>query len=295
MTKCPERIAYAMAPLAAFWGDKMVSDVTAGRCRDYAAWRTAQPVASFKNPSVARRIQPPTARRELVVLAAALQYAYREGKLKYPVPVALPQKAPSRTRWLTRPEAARLLWAAWRGEGRHVARFILVALYTGTRHDAILRLRWLPSVDVGWVDLEAGLIYRRGAGESESSKRRPPVPISPRLAAHLRRWKSATIVNNSLTACKTEVVELNVISWGGLPIAKMRRAWHTARRAAGLGPEVTPHILRHTFASWAVQAGHSFAKVAAALGTTEKIVEDVYGHMAPDRLRDVVARVAGSR
>src|SRR5437588_9352964 len=61
--------------------------------------------------------------------------------------------------------------------------------FTGSRHDAVLRLRWLLSVDAGWVELEQGLIYRRGAGESESSKRRPPVPISPRLAAHLRRWK----------------------------------------------------------------------------------------------------------
>lgn len=73
----------------------------------------------------------------------------------------------------------------------------------------------------------------------------------------------------------------------------MRRAWHTARRNAGLGPDVTPHVLRHSFASWAVQAGHSFAKVAAALGTTEKVIEETYSHMAPDRLRDVVASVAG--
>jgi hypothetical protein len=85
--------------------------------------------------------------------------------------------------------AARLLRAAQRGEGRRVARFILVALYTGSRH-AVLKLRWVPSIDAGWVDLDQGVIYRKGRAESQSSKRRSPVPISPRLAAHLRRWKA---------------------------------------------------------------------------------------------------------
>jgi integrase len=131
--------------------------VTTGRCRDYAAWRTAQPVASFED-----QVRPPGRRS-----------AFREGKLKYPVPVALPAKAPLRTRWLTRSEAARLLRAAWRGEGRRVARFILVALYTGSRHDAVLKLRWVPSIDAGWVDLDQGVIYRKGRAESQSSKRRP--------------------------------------------------------------------------------------------------------------------------
>jgi integrase len=279
MMRRPELAAYTIMPLAAWWRDKMVSDVTAGRCRDYAAWRTAQPCANFKEPAAARRVTASTARRELGLLAAALNYAYREGKISRPVPVTLPPQGPARLRWLTRSEAARLLWAAWCSGARHVARFILIGLYTGTRHDAILRLRWVPSVDAGWVDLEAGLIYRKGEGESNSSKRRPPVPISPRLAAHLRRWKSES--------------GAYVISWGGLPIAKMRRAWHTARYNAGLGPDVVPHVLRHTFASWAVQAGHSFAKVAAALGTTEKVVEATYGHFNSDRLRDVVASVSG--
>ena len=206
------------------------------------------------------------------------------------MPVDLPKPSPARLRWLTRSEAARLLWAAWRSGHRHVARFILLGLYTGTRHDAILRLRWLPSVDAGWIDLDAGLIYRRGAGESESSKRRPPVPISPRLAAHLRRWKPGLEVSQPDSRNCVHVIE-----WGGLPIAKMRRAWHTARVKAALGPEVTPHILRHTFASWAVQAGYSFAMIASAIGTTERVVEATYAHLSPSALRGLVASVSGKR
>ena len=60
---------------------------------------------------------------------------------------------------------------------RHLARFILIALYTGTRHDAILRLQWMPNVEGGWIDLAAGVLYRRPTGAVDSIKRRPPVPI----------------------------------------------------------------------------------------------------------------------
>jgi hypothetical protein len=126
MTRRPALVAYTMAPLASFWGDKMVSDVTAGRCRDYTDWRTSQPLANCKHTD-ARRITASTARRELGLLAAALNYAFREGKLKNPVPITLPPAGAARTRWLTRSETARLLWAAWRSGNRHVARFILVA------------------------------------------------------------------------------------------------------------------------------------------------------------------------
>jgi hypothetical protein len=68
--------------------------------------------------------------------------------------VSLPQKGEPRDRWLTRDEAAALIWQCWRyreqqrvhsgkGKGRpvfttrrplrHLARFILIGIYTGTR------------------------------------------------------------------------------------------------------------------------------------------------------------------
>jgi integrase len=98
---------------------------------------------------------------------------------------------------------------------------------------------------------------------------------------------------NQIRNFRQNVNCLHVISYGGLPIAKMRRAWKTACKKSGV--DANPHDLRRTFASWAMQAGHSCAKIASAIGTTEKIVEHVYGHLSPDRLRDVVASVARQR
>jgi hypothetical protein len=182
---------------------------------------------------------------------AAIGYAHKEHKLDYVNPVRFHDKSAPRDRWLTRSEAARLLLATYCGEGPHVARFILVALYTWTRHNESLSFCWLPSIDCGWVDLKTDLSYRKGSREIESDKRRLTMPISPRLAAHLKRLElegGAYIVN-----------------YGGLPLVRLKRAWHTARKAAGLRKEVTRTCYVTPFAMWAVQTGKPLELVAAAL------------------------------
>lgn len=45
---------------------------------------------------------------------------------------------------------------------------------------------------------------------------------------------------------------------------------------------ITPHTMRHTFASLLVTAGESIYKVAVWLGDEVKTVQDHYGHLAPD-------------
>ena len=60
--------------------------------------------------------------------------------------------------------------------------------HVATRHAAILSLRWLPSPDGGWIDVDKAIIHRKGFGERETHKRRSPARIPDRLMAHLRRW-----------------------------------------------------------------------------------------------------------
>ena len=140
--------------LDAWWGDRTLADINGSNCRAYADYRTAQPWKAAKPHQtgiVPRMVSAAAARRELEDLRAAINHHRREGLCSEVVSVVLPPRPPARQRWLTRPEAARLLWAAWRAKqvmrdndtrravGRHVARFILVALYTGTRSSAICR------------------------------------------------------------------------------------------------------------------------------------------------------------
>jgi hypothetical protein len=213
----PKEVAQRIESLSDWWsfrgnenGERSstplyLSDVNGKRCRDYVKWRTAQQRRSAKPEKTGRPARPITeamARRELEDLRAAINYHRREGYCSEIVSVVLPAKPPRREAWLTRSEAARLLWAAWRARqlmrdektqrpvGRHVARFILVGLYSGTRSAAICGASFQPAIGRGYIDVDRGVFHRRAKGVAkETNKRQPPAPISDRLLAHLRRWK----------------------------------------------------------------------------------------------------------
>ncbi len=283
-TSRPDLIGGAINKLVDYFGDRPVAAITNANCNSYVRWRVLQVDARAKKGG--KPIKESTARRELVVLAAALRWCWKEGKVDRLIPVALPSQSSPRERHLTRDEVAALLAGAlgWDQDGRrcrakinrHLARFILIGLYTGTRHDAILHLRWKPNTEGGWIDLTSGVIYRRASGAIDSAKRRPPIPIPPRLSPHLRRWRHLTTSH--------------VIEYAGRPIASQeRRAWRTACNLAGLGPEVTPHVLRHTCATMLLQRGVSVYDVAGVLGASEDVIRRTYGHHADDHLRRAVA------
>jgi integrase len=280
----PDGLALEVERLAEFLGDRFVSEVTEQLCHAYVEWRCTQ---TDKRATVnkGRPIKTSTAKRELVTLSAALNWCFRNKHLDRPVVVKLPKVAERRERYLTRREIAALLWAALGFDpdgtrnrfriNRHLARFILVALYTGTRHDAILRLQWMPSTSGGWFDLESGVLYRRPQDAIETNKRRTPSPIPPRLMPHLRRWRKLS----------TQYV----IEYDGKPIAsQLRRAWTGARIRAGLGSDVTPHVLKHTCATLMLQNRISTWDVAGVLGTSEAVIRKTYGHHSVEHLRTAV-------
>jgi integrase len=157
-----------------------------------------------------------------------------------------------------------------RAVGQHVARFILVGIYSGTRSSAICGAALMPTVGRGYVDLERGLFYRRAIGRRQTRKRQPPVKLAPRLLAHLRRWKR-------LGLSKKAVVE-----WNGEAVTSVRKGFESAVLAAKLSPKITPHILRHTCATWLMQSGVDLWDAAGFLGMTVRQLEDTYGHHHPD-------------
>lgn len=260
----PERIGYAISALLPFWGDLKLSSVKGETCRRYAAHRD---------------MSAGTVRRELGTLQAAINYCHREGYATAAPIVTLPEKPPSRQRWLTRSEAAHLLLTAYR-KSPHLARFILIGLYTGTRKEAILRMGYAPNTVGGRFDLERGVMYRRADQERQTAKRRTPAKIPRQLAAHLRRWQRDG--------------ELWVIHWRGDRIARIDKAFRALTREAGL-PDVTPHTLKHTAITWALQQGASIWDAAGFFATSPETIERVYGHHSPDFQASAVRAIEGKR
>ena len=261
-----------------FFGDESLLYLNRRTCIAYARHRRSEAAA----------------RRELEDLRAAIRYHWENGYCTALTPVVLPDRSESRDRWLTRSEAARLLWCAWRlrqpqyesiterPTAQHVARFILVALYTGTRAGAICGASLEPGSGRGWIDLRQGVFYRRPNGRRETNKRQPPVRVPSRLLAHLRRWARLGVASRA------------IVEWNGEPVRKINKAFRSARNAAGFGPDVVPHTLRHTCATWLAQSGVPIWEAAGFLGMTAEMFERVYGHHHPDYQRGASEAVSNS-
>jgi integrase len=255
----PEVMGRAIDMLTGFWEGRVVADVRPQTCSLYCQ---------------TRKRAAGTVRRELGVLQAAINHAHRNGRLTRSVAVELPKSPPPRDRWVTRPEAARLLRASRTEQARlYLPLFILMGLYTGRRKEAILSLRW-PQ-----VDLEAGLIDFETPGRERTNKRRGKVPIPAKLLSHLKRArKRGTDVGY--------VLHIN-----GQRIRNIKKGFAAACRRAGL-EGVSPHTLRHTAATWLMQAGVSHWQAAGFLAMSEKTLRDVYGHHHPDYLREAAEAIS---
>jgi len=264
----PKEVAARLGKLLDFFGvkQKRLSDLNAKLCAEYVTWRG----------------HVPAARRELEDLRAAVRYHWKAGLCIAETPVVLPERGEPRPTWLKRSQAAQLLLAAYRYREvqkgfatgrralRHIARFILVGLYTGTRASAICGAALEPTEGKGWVDLDSGVFYRRAAGARETKKRQTPIRIPPDLLRHLRRWK------------RLGISKRYVVEWYGKPVKRINKGFRHARRLAGLDADVTPHTLRHTCATWMAQRRVPIHEICGFLGMTRETFERVYGHHHPD-------------
>jgi integrase len=134
------------------------------------------------------------------------------------------------------------------------AGYVLLAAYTGIRRGHLLRL---TKADVSGEFIELD--------RSGKTRRLQHVPIHPRIAE----------------------IAVNL----PLPIGdnELRRQWEAARAATGINCRW--HDLRHTCASWLVQAGVPLHTVAEILGHTSTAVTRRYAHLAPEHLRDAILKI----
>lgn len=267
-----------IARLNDWWGAKPLSAIGQRTCADYAASRGS----------------PGGARRDLEDLRAAVRYHAKKGYHREVIDVELPDKGEARDRWLTRSEVARLLWTCWRyreqqrrhrgpDKGltlptdkqplRHIARFILIGLYTGTRAGAIATASPVKAEGRSWVDLDAGIFYRLARGKKATNKRQPPVPLPPRLLAHMRRWR------------RVDPGMQHFVEWRRRPVLSVKTGFSRAVALAELDGNVTPHTLRHTAATWLMLQGVPIWEAAGFLGMSTQMLTIVYAHHDPQHLR----------
>lgn len=157
-----------------------------------------------------------------------------------------------REAFLSSAEVAALAEAMPSAEGRG---YVLLAAYTGIRRGHLLRLTS--------HDVQGDFIRLDRTGKTRSLQWVPLHPKVREIAAALPL---------------------------GIGDRRLREEWDAAR--ATVGVQCRWHDLRHTCASWLVQAGVPLNTVKELLGHSSIAITQRYAHLAPQHLADAIGKLA---
>ena len=276
----------AIEYLINFFGAKAsVAEITPQRVKESAQQRKRK-VKTIKTKQGIKRlvntkpISSSTIRRELTVLAAALNHAVKNSRLTTAPRIIMPQAAPHRTRYLERDEIEKLLAECIEP---HVKLFALIALNTGARKGAVLDLRW-PQ-----IDMVNKIIYLNPEGRLQTSKRRSIVPINDALHSALMDAKE-----NAKEAQKKRIAKgdnsppcPHLINYHNAPVRNIKKGFMDACKRADIS-DATPHTLRHTAGTLMALAGIDLFLIAKVLGHSIQKTTELYAHHRPEYLRGAV-------
>jgi len=152
-----------------------------------------------------------------------------------------------------------------------------------TAYAAGLRISELASAELGLLDLRRGEVRVTGKGRKEriGLLGRPAVQA---LHAYLEEARPILLAFRSASGPDPAVVFLNHRG-DGLGVRGLRYRIDRLCRAAGLPEGVSPHTLRHSFATHLLDGGADLRVVQELLGHESLATTQVYTHVSPARLR----------
>jgi integrase/recombinase XerD len=223
-------------------------------------------------------VSPATLRRKAACLRSFYRHQRREGAIAHDPTAEL--RGPRRTQRLpaalTRGEVTRLL-----GEPRGTDplalrdRALLELMYA-----CGLRASEATGMQLSDIDLDEGVLRARGKGAKE---RIVPIGSSAIAAtrAYLQRGRPA------LVGVQVQSRLLVNVRGGALTRQGLYKIVQGHARRAGLERKMSPHTLRHTFATHLLAGGCDLRSLQEMLGHADLATTQVYTHLSAERLKDV--------
>jgi integrase len=239
-------------------------------------------IVRLKKAVLRPNASPSTVERGIIVpLRAILRHAHRRGWCDAPV-FEIPRRPEGRTRYLLPDEAERLIAAG----APHVQPLLLFLLGTGARMSEAIELEWHD------VDLQGSrAIFWR----TKTGKRRVAM-LPPRIVAALAalpnregpvfRWETAS-------SPKRPSQIRTYADRGREEGGHIKRAWRGAIRRAGLDPKLTPHDLRHAWASWHYALHRDLLALKLEGGWSSVALVERYAHLLPTGHEEGIKRFLG--
>lgn len=261
------------------------ADVTAALLRRWLAELHQQ---GYAKASVARRVS------ELRSFYAWLKR--REMVPSNPVNEISAPKLPQRLpRPLTRDDVEALLAApdASTPQGQR-DKAMLELLYAGG-----LRVSELLALDVADVDLAQARVHVTGKGAKErlaligvpavAALKTYLADGRPQLLAHAERSGGRVDAKGKWLSRRPSALFLNRFGQR-LSVSMFTRTLGDYAAAAGIAMRVTPHMLRHSFATHLLDGGADLRSVQELLGHEQAATTQIYTHVSQKQLRDTVLR-----
>jgi len=205
------------------------------------------------------------ARKDLINISAAFNWAISQGYLldnpcKDVKKVKLPQKLPL---FYSQADLQKLLAVIDNDDMRDL---VVFAVNTGMRQMELIQLQW------NQVNLADKIVILDNQHHITKGKRVRTIPLNSNAMEVLARrdWTIA-----------------NVFTYNGQPLNQHRLSLKFAEYvdSADINNKLNFHSLRHTFASWLVQAGVSIYEVSKLLGHADIKTTQIYAHLRGDDLR----------
>lgn len=175
-----------------------------------------------------------------------------------------------RERYLTKPEVNRLKEAIYASDNTQLRYIVALLLFTGCRKRELLDAKWEH------FNLDARVWC---IPISKSGKLRY-VPLSDAVLKILRQIPRFEGCPYILPNPKTH-----------LPYNTIYYSWNTARNRAGMS-DLRMHDLRHSFASFLINAGRSLYEVQSILGHSQLSTTQRYAHLSQKTLVDAANSAA---
>jgi integrase/recombinase XerD len=222
-------------------------------------------------------VAPATLSRKVAALRSFYRHLRREGVIEHDptAEVRGPRKPQRLPRVLSRGEVNRLL-AQPRGADPLAVRdrALLELMYA-----CGLRASEAVDLNLSDVDLEEGLLRARGKGSKERL-----VPVGRQALAALSSYCRGA--RPALLGMRSEQRLFLNHRGAGLTRQGLYKIIQGHARSAGLQDRMSPHTLRHTFATHLLSGGCDLRSLQEMLGHADLSTTQVYTHLSADRLKE---------
>jgi integrase/recombinase XerD len=220
---------------------------------------------------------PATLQRKMACLRSFYRHLRREGLIEHDPTADLrgPPKLMRLPKVLSRDQVAKLLEQPKGGEPLVLRdRALLELMYA-----CGLRVSEAIGLELSDVDLQEGMLRARGKGSKERI-----VPVGRQAVQALERY---------LTRGRPALVGLGVesslfVNHRGTRLTRqgVYKVIQGYAHSAGLAERMTPHTLRHTFATHLLAGGCDLRSLQEMLGHADLATTQIYTHLSADRLKD---------